>query len=141
MYRIEAAYKAIKGERLRNLNLIVDSEFDGVKTGKIPPMGSLISKIENCTNWEDLRKIVAVLREIRFLGSPKRAEISIVLLSKLSEIYERDEEGSDALLVGLLDGILEVDEMSPLILPDSVPAESNETLKTILYTAKDILSK
>lgn len=140
MKGIETAFRAIKSERLRNLNLIVDSEFPGIKTGRIPQVSSLVSKIESCTNWQDLRKIVAVLREIRFLGSPKRTEISAVLLNKLSEIYENNGE-SDAILVELFGELLEFDQMNPLILPEIVSEESKDVLKTIIYTAKDILNK
>jgi len=140
MNGIETAYKAIKSERLSNLNLIVDSEFAEIKTGRIPRVALLVSRIEGCSNWEDLRKIVAVLREIRFLGSPKRTELSTALLDKLSEMYENNVD-SDAILVGLLGELLESDQMNPLILPESVPEESKEALKTVIYTARDILSK
>ena len=137
MKGIEEMYKAMKSERLRNLKLITD--FDGIKTGKIPSVPSLITRIENCSSWEDLKKVVPVLREIRFLGSPKRTEISATLLKKISEIYASNEEDA-ANLVGILSELLEFDEMNPLILPESVSEELDEPLKAILYTAQDILN-
>lgn len=141
MKGIESAFTAIKRERLRNLKFIAaDSEFSGIKTGQIPPVNSLVSRVENCANWQDLRKIVAVLREIRFLGSPKRTEVSAVLLKKLSEMYENNAE-SEGILVELLGELLEFDQMNPIILPESVPEESKDALKTIFYTARDILNK
>ena len=141
MKGIQETYKAIKAERLRNLEFIADSDFcGGVKVGKIPPVALLTSKIENCANWEDLRNIAAVLREIRFLGSPKRTEISAVLLKKLSEIYGNGGE-SDAILVEILGKLLEFEEMNPLILPEIVSEEAEESLKTVIYTARDILNK
>ena len=141
MKGIQETYKAIKAERLRNLEFFADSDFcGGVKVGKIPPVALLTSKIENCANWEDLRNIAAVLREIRFLGSPKRTEISAVLLKKLSEIYGNGGE-SDAILVEILGKLLEFEEMNPLILPEIVSEEAEESLKTVIYTARDILNK
>ena len=62
---IEEMYKAMKSERLRNFE--INNGFWWNKTGKIPSVPSFVTRIENCLSWEDLKKVVPVLREIRFL--------------------------------------------------------------------------
>lgn len=127
----------IKAERLRNLNLIdASSEFASLKFGKIPSVKVISLKIENCSNWEELKNLIPILREIRFLGSPKRTEISRLLFAKLEQIYKKNSD--EELLVKCLHEMVSFEQLNPLILPKDTPEESSEIYKTIIYTAKDL---
>lgn len=129
-------YKEIKAERLRNLNLI--EGFPSIKIGKIPSIETIKFKLENCSNWEEIKKIIPILKEIRFLGSPKRKEISRTLFEKLEEIYESNPEND--LLIECLNEMVSFEQLNPLIIPAEVNEESSEIYKTIVYTAKDLIS-
>lgn len=138
---VERIFKQIKAERLRNLNSISveeASEFPALNIGKIPSIKTIISKLENCTTWDQLENFIPILKEIRFLGSPKRTEISETLLKKLEEIYGNNSE--DEKLVKVLNDLTIFDQLNPLILPKEIEEEASETYKTIIYTAKDLES-
>lgn len=135
---IQTIFKEIKAERLENLKLIDEfSEFASIKTGKIPKLKILLLKLENCSNWEEIKILIPIFKEIRFIGSPKRTEISQLLLKKFEEIYEKSPE--DEILIKFLYEFLKFDQLNPLIIPKEVPEDSSEIYKTIVYTAKDLL--
>ena len=139
-------YKEIKVERLRNLNnLIIESDDDDFssikigKIGKIPTVEIIKLKLENCSNWEEIENLISILKEIRFLGSPKRKEISRILFKKLEEIYENIPK-NDFLIKNLYE-MVKFEQLNPLIIPkeEEVKEESTEIYKKIVYTAKDLI--
>lgn len=136
---IETTYKSIKLERLRNLNLIPANS--NIKTsGRIPPVDSLLQEISTCSDWEELRKTGALLKELRFLGSPKRTSISTNFLTKTSQIYSTTlHENKEKILCEFLDEMMKYDQLNPLIIPEIVPEDLNESIKTVLYTSQSIL--
>lgn len=146
---IGAAYKDLKAERIRNLNSI-SADSNLLKTGKIPTIKELVEGLDGCTTWDQLQESISILREVRYLGSPKRKEISAALLNSLARIYESeaDCEGRDENLVKCLSEIVSHDQMNPLILSDETAGETGEELvdgsdsyRTVLYTALDISSR
>lgn len=133
---IESIYKTIKVERNRNLNLINDESLKN--GGKIPSIKTILSKIDDeCKDWNGIKEIVAILKEMRFLGFPKRSEISSAFLNRLAQIYAADSNHEE--LVGCLEDLLLIDEMNPLIIPDGVlPEDSSDAYKTVVYTLQDM---
>lgn len=138
---IGSIYKEIKAERLRNLNLIegsTESEFSSIKTGQIPAVERIKYKIENCKTWDEIKNLIPILKEIRFLGSPKRTEISQSLIKKLEEVYEEFPE--DENLIKFLLEMVSYEQLNPLIIPEEATDECSETFKKIIYTVKDLNS-
>ena len=155
---IEKTFQTLKAERLNNLKQITPNisdisanenvpkfNYSDLMKGKIPSISLIISQLESCGNWNQLRIILAVLKEIRFLGSPKRKDISVVLLKKIAEIYENCSDGVDCNrdeeLVRYLNELLAFDQMNPLIVPKECSEDATEALKTVIYTAQDILKQ
>ena len=136
MNEIGPIFKEIKVERLCNLNLIF-VESENIKIGKIPTAEILKLKLENCSNWEEIENLIFILKEIRFLGSPKRKEISRILFKKLEEIYENYPKND--FLIKNLNEMVKFEQLNPLIIPKEVKEESTEIYKKIVYTAKDLI--
>lgn len=141
---IETAYKTIKVERNRNLNLISDSTLRA--GGKIPSIKTILKKIDaECQNWNEMKGIIAILREMRFLGFPKRTEISSALLNRLSELYAADS--NHEALIGCLEDLISVDEMNPLIFSEDIKEGlsdddcTSSAYKTVIYTLQDMNNK
>lgn len=125
-------YKEIKVERLLNFDFID-------KTGKIPSINVIKLKLKKCSNWDELKNLIPIFKEIRFLGSPKRSEISENLFKKLEEIYEKFPE--DEILIKFLYEMISYEQLNPLIIPSEVPEETSDIYKTIIYTAKDLMRR
>lgn len=140
MKAVGEAYKEIKAERLRNLSSI-SADSGLLKTGKIPPVKELIERLEGCTTWNQIKESICILRETRFLGSPKRTEISTALIKSLARVYEDDS--NEEALVNCLDRMFAFEQMNPLILSSQLTENTTESdaFKTVLYTALDIHSR
>lgn len=155
---IGKTFQILKAERLSNLKQITPNisdisanenvpkfNYSELMKGKIPSINLILAQIESCGNWNQLRIILVVLKEIRFLGSPKRTDISVALLKKIAEIYENCSDGVDCdrdeELVGYLNKLLAFDQMNPLIVPNEYTEDATEALKTVIYTAQDILKQ
>ena len=113
---IETLYKSLKLERQRNLKLI--NADNPILLSKIPSIRTVLARIENeCVDdWGKMKEIIAIVREMRFLGSPKRTEISTALLNGLVKIYSIEKD--DQKLVECLSNLLSFDEMNPLVIED-----------------------
>lgn len=133
---IEGEFQKIKAARISNLNSIEEVSLRN-GFGKIPSIKRLLTKIdEECRDWREIGETAAVLRECRFLGLPKRTEISSAFLRRLSQIYEKfpnDEE-----LAKCLENLVSIDEMNPLVIPQEIGEDASEAYKTVIYTLQDM---
>lgn len=112
-------------------------------SGKIPSLKSILSQIsdEKSRNWDSMKEIIAILKEMRFLGFPKRKEISDSILFQLSEIYSSNPNDEE-ILVKCLEDLTKIDQMNPLIITNEpIPEDSTESYKIIISTLQDMMMK
>lgn len=140
---IESAYVLLKAERLRNLELLPADQRDLIKTGRIPGLKSLLDGLAGgLASWSDLRgQVIPLLKEMRFLGAPKRKAVSDALIAAMGRLYSRFKDEKE--LVDALVDLLAYEQMNPLILEDDKGQldQNDESYLTVLHTAQDLYIK
>lgn len=168
--QIRATYRRLRVERARTAEPAMPTVFSSappsstvlssVKTlvdrGACPSLSVVREMLHTADNWTSMRTAIDMLREMRFLGAPRRRELSVALLRQLGAIYAQD--ANDEALVQCLAAALipmqtscivseSLDELlsedasadANLVNPDTGANASSDALRTVLHTAHDIL--
>jgi hypothetical protein len=134
---VNEAFKVLKAERAVNLQKIHSCE--SLLKGRLPSLKWVLEVAEKCSDFTEVSSLMFILKEMRFLGSPKRHEISSVLVKKMADIYASQKD--DEALLDVLREALRFDQMNPLVIPQDCPSDACDAFKTIFYTAHDLLAR
>lgn len=139
--QINSTFQVLKEERRGNLTKLPVDET--VRTGQILSIKKMISLLESSNTWESMNSTISCLKEMRFLGSPKRTEVSNQIIKQLASLYATDPD--DTRLVTCLTELLKHEQTNPLHLNDGndailIDADGNggDNIKMVIDTGLDI---